>query len=225
MKRHDARVLAEVIEESVKTRGVTPQAVWLDKQDTLDKGVKRCEAILRMVGSRKAFSVLDVGCGPGFAVGFLEDRYEAHLIRYCGVDVSSMLISAAQKLWPHRQFINRDIIVEPLGQEAYEFTAINGVLTAKYSLSHQEMESFAFDLLEAAWKSTAIALSFNVMSPYVDWTRDDLFHWPMDHAAAFCTSRLSRHINIIADYGLYEYTVQVFREPMQQGAVPAIWRR
>jgi hypothetical protein len=47
----------------------------------------------------------------------------------------------------------------------------------------------------------------------VDWERDDLFHLPMDILADFLSREVSRHFAIRADYGLYEYTVHVYREP------------
>jgi hypothetical protein len=85
------------------------------------------------------------------------------------------------------------------------------------------MENFAQRLLQCSWQSTSDAISFNVMSPHVDWTRDDLFHWPLDRAVAFCVAKLSRHVNVISDYGLYEYTVQVFRSSRTAGQIPEGW--
>lgn len=223
MQRYEPAILSRAIEDSVRQRGVTPAAVWLDKSDALPKGVKRCEAIFRMIGQGKGFSVLDVGCGPGFAVDFLNDRYGESGFDYCGVDVSAALLAAAAGRFPTRAFVQRDISVEPLPEAAYDFTAINGVLTAKYGLPEAEMEAFALRLLEGAWRSTRVALSFNVMSPYVDWRRDDLFHWPIERAMGFCAANLSRHCSVLADYGLYEYTVQVRRAPIGEGPVPPGW--
>jgi hypothetical protein len=117
----------------------------------------------------------------------------------------------------------RDIITEPLQERSFDVVAINGVLTAKWTLSQLEMENFAKRLLAAAWRTSSVAMSFNAMSSHVDWCRDDLFHWPIDAAVEFCVSSLSRHFNIIADYGLYEYTVQVFREPRERSAIPSKW--
>jgi hypothetical protein len=50
------------------------------------------------------------------------------------------------------------------------------------------------------------------MSHHVDWQRDDLFHLPFDTLAAFLRTEVSRHFLFRADYGLYEYTVYVYRE-------------
>jgi SAM-dependent methyltransferase len=216
--------LSHAIEESVQRNGATPAAVWLDRRDALGNGLRRCEAIFRMLEDAKEFSVLDLGCGPGLALPFLDERFGARMHDYLGVDISPALLEVARQKWPGRRFEQRDIIANPLPSRSYDFVAINGVLTAKYSLSYGAMESFAREFLVAAWESTGQALSFNVMSTFVDWTRPDLFHWPIEQAVGCCIGNLSRHVNVIADYGLYEYTVQVFREPRRaRGPLPVAW--
>jgi len=193
MESNKSNILSAPIEESVKARGVTPQAIWLDSERALEKEVRRCDAIFRMIGARRGFTILDLGCGPGFALGYLEELYGSLSDRYCGVDVSELLVEEARKIWPTHKFTVRNIVTDPLPERSFDFTAINGVLTAKYALSQDQMEAFGTSLLEAAWRSTEVAMSFNVMSPYVDWRREDLFHWPVERAAAFCVSKLSRH--------------------------------
>lgn len=218
------RILSSTVEKSVAAQGVNPGTVWLDKQASVEKCVKRCEAVFRMLDPQRPFTVLDIGCGPGLAVPFLEERFGSVVEGYLGIDVSEPLIAEAKKLWPSHRFEVRDIIVDPLPL-SFQYTVLNGVLTAKLSLSHNAMENFACDLLEHAWLATNEAMSFNVMSAHVDWLRDDLFHWSLDRAASFCTTKLSRNINIIADYGLYEYTIHVFRSPRSKGGMPVGWQR
>jgi len=225
MTSADYKKLPRAIEENVAKTGLSPQSVWLDREDVLSRGVRRCDAMLRMVGAEvTSFSLLDVGCGAGFGIAYLEQHFASRMKRYCGVDVSSLLLDAARRSYPGHEFVVRDIIEAPLPERAFDFTVINGVLGPKFSLTHEAMEAFAMALLKSAWRSTGIAMSFNVMSAHVDWTREDLFHWPLDRMAGFCTKELSRHFNVFADYGLYEYTVQVFREPRPpSGPPPAAW--
>jgi SAM-dependent methyltransferase len=216
--------LSVAIEESVERNGPTPAAVWLDRRDALRNGLRRCEAIFRMLEDAPDFSVLDLGCGPGLALPYLDERHGARMRDYLGVDISPALLDVARRQHPGRRFEERDIIAAPLPERSFDFVGINGVLTARYTLSHEAMEAFAREFLASAWASTGQALSFNVMSPFVDWTRDDLFHWPVEQALGFCIGHLSRHVNVIADYGLYEYTVQVFREPRPaRGPLPRAW--
>ena len=140
-----------------------------------------------------------------------------------GIDVSEALVVEARRLWTNQCFEVRDIVAHPLPPHSFDYTVLNGVLTAKYSLSNEAMENFACQLLKSSWQATKVAMAFNVMSMHVDWTRDDLFHWSLDRVTAFCLAKLSRHLNIISDYGLYEYTVQVFRSPRKAGNIPAGW--
>ena len=50
------------------------------------------------------------------------------------------------------------------------------------------------------------------MSAQVEWKRDDLFHLPLDRLADFLSANLSRHFVIRNDYGLYEYTVYIYKK-------------
>jgi hypothetical protein len=67
--------------------------------------------------------------------------------------------------------------------------------------------------LRKLWSATRRGMAFNLMSAHVEWQRDILFHAPFDRLAAFLTSEISRHLAIRMDYGLYEYTVFVYRQP------------
>ncbi len=221
----DTRILASAVEDSVKLRGLSPQSVWMDREDGLVKGVRRCGAIYRAIDARRPFTLLDVGCGPGFAVPYLEETFGDACVGYLGVDISVPLIAAAKASWPAHSFAVRDIVADPLPGLSYDHVILSGVATAKLSLTQAEMEAFVMAILTSAWGAARLSLSFNVMSTHVDWMRDDLFHWPMDSAADFCVKHLSRHFNILADYELYEYTVQVFRSPRAASTVPQGWQR
>ena len=45
----------------------------------------------------------------------------------------------------------------------------------------------------------------------VDWEKDFLFHLPLDTLAFFLTKELTRNFIIRNDYGLYEYTVYLYK--------------
>lgn len=93
---------------------------------------------------------------------------------------------------------------------------MNGVLTEKLGLTFNEMEHFAQHIILSLFKSCKRGIAFNLMNYHVDWQRPDLFHLPFDRLARFLTEQCSRHIVIRADYGLYEYTVFVYRNPLSE---------
>ena len=54
-------------------------------------------------------------------------------------------------------------------------------------------------------------IAFNVMSKQVDWEVDTLFHVPIDEIADFLIKKITRNFVIRNDYGLYEYTVYIYK--------------
>jgi hypothetical protein len=74
------------------------------------------------------------------------------------------------------------------------------------------------------WYLPRRGIAFNVMAKAVDWERDDLFHVPTDDLIAFLVNQLSRQFVLRNDYGLYDYTTYVYREP-DRGKSHPLWRQ
>lgn len=197
------KVLVDHYEKCLKKHGACAKGVdWPNEKDA----DLRYRVMKDSNGGWGFGSYLDVGCGYG---RFSEDVYG----NYVGIDVSAKMIAAAKKKYPLRLFEVRDILKKPFKAKSFDYVVMNGVLTEKLSLSHKEMEGFAFDMIRAAFKMCRIGLAFNVMSAHVDWKRDDLFHVPFDTMACFLKDCVSKHFSFRQDYGLYEYTTYVYREP------------
>lgn len=158
-------------------------------------------------------SVLDLGCGYGALLDYMAAQPPSQAIDYWGIDMLPAMIEAAAQRHPGARFEQRDILAEPLPERCVDYVAINGILTCKAGIAQAEMVRFAERLLDAAFRACRKGIAFNVMNQHVDWTRDDLFHWPFDEAASFLRARCSRHYRFRADYGLYEYMAFVTREP------------
>ncbi|MEY2431400.1 MAG: hypothetical protein QOC92_1125, partial [Acidimicrobiaceae bacterium] len=90
---------------------------------------------------------------------------------------------------------------------------MSGVFTEKRELAWEEMLDYFKRVLRKVFALVDHGLAFNVMSKHVDWERDDLFHLPFDVLADFLTKEVSRNFVIRDDYGLYEYTAYVYRDP------------
>jgi SAM-dependent methyltransferase len=163
--------------------------------------------------SKEPVRLLDVGCGVGLLLDHLLANGTPGTWTYAGLDISQAMVDEARWRHPNARFLVRDLIANPDLGEMFDFAILNGVFTVKRDLPQAEMEAFVQALLAAVWPHCRVGLAFNVMSIHVDWTRDDLFHWPIDSAVAFATRALSRQVRVRADYGLYEYTTFVYREP------------
>jgi len=195
-------------------RGVDwPKAEDVDVRNAVMLGL--CEA---PSGRRGRASLLDLGCGIGLLPDFLAARGRLGEFDYRGVDLSARMVSAAAARHPGLAFEARDVLEAPFADGAFDYVVMNGVLTVRASVAEDDMEAFAMRLVSAAFRAARHGIAFNVMSAHVDWRRDDLFHWPFDRCAAFLKRECSRHVAFRADYGLYEYTAYVYREPNRAAA-------
>jgi SAM-dependent methyltransferase len=160
----------------------------------------------------QAVMLMDFGCGAGHLLEHLR-RHGRSNVRYVGVDASARFIDLSRQKFPGVEFYCTDVLADGATLPRVDYVVMNGVLTEKRGLSFDEMLVYAWRLLPRVFELARFGMAFNVMSKHVDWERDDLFHLPYDMLAAFLKAELSRHFLFRADYGLYEYTAYVYREP------------
>jgi SAM-dependent methyltransferase len=212
--RQGFAALASHYEACLARFGPTVQGV--DAPDEHDHA-KRFAAVLSPLDVRNARpSVLDLGCGPGFMLDYLEQAGLRERVEYLGVDISEHMVRTARDRWPEHAFECRDVLATPFAERSFDYVVLNTVLTERVSVPRDLMEAMAKELVRNAFATARVAVSFNVMNAHVDWTRDDLFHWPFDEVASFLRAEVSRHYAFLADYGLYEYTVVVRHDPIER---------
>jgi SAM-dependent methyltransferase len=156
--------------------------------------------------------LLDFGCGAGHFLEFLRQE-KITGINYQGLDLSERFIALCRSKFPGTPFSCLDVLATDAKLPTVDYVVANGVFTVKKDLAFDEMMATLEAIVRKLWGAARRGLAFNVMSTYVDWQRDDLFHVPLDRLASFLTSEISRHLVVRMDYGLYEYTVYVYRQP------------
>jgi SAM-dependent methyltransferase len=206
-----AELLVAHYESCFLKHGRTPEGVdWPNATDL----ATRFDVMLGVLRPEPARpSVLDLGCGPGLLLDHLQAQGRLEGLDYRGIELSEPMLEAARRQWPDHAFSRRDLLVQPLPPKSVDYVIMNGVLTERRGVPRAEMAAYALDLLAAGFEAARVGIAFNVMSKLVDWEREDLFHWGFDEMTEGVAKRLSRHIRIRADYGLYEYTAYVYREP------------
>lgn len=155
--------------------------------------------------------LLDFGCGTGLLYDYLRSK-EMISVEYIGLDISSKFIELCRIKHPAIKFHCLDVNEEPLLFD-YDYAICNGTFTEKLDLTFDEMFDFFSKTVMTLFNKSRKGIAFNVMSSHVDYVRDDLFHVPHDVMADFIIKNLSRHYVIRNDYGLYEYTIYVYKEP------------
>ncbi len=201
-------------EACLDTHGDTHLGVdWPRKEDVL----KRYNIMLDIVREKgQKVSLLDFGCGAAHLLEYICESDLRH-IEYSGLDISNKFIKLCRDKHPEVNFYCYDILEDGAVFPEVDYIVMNGVFTEKRSMSYEEMLQYFTLMITVAFSRARKGLAFNVMSKYVDWERDDLFHLSFNEMAEVVTKKLGRHFVIRNDYGLYEYTVYVYKNPTFEG--------
>ncbi|OGT59137.1 MAG: hypothetical protein A3E01_20110 [Gammaproteobacteria bacterium RIFCSPHIGHO2_12_FULL_63_22] len=199
-------------DKALQLLGDTPGgAHWPNQADRL----RRFEVMLDLLPDRLQPVVLcDLGCGTGELLAHIR-ALGLHNVSYVGVDRSALALEHAARKFPDARFVHLDVNAGDADLRAIEcdYLVANGLFTAKWELSHEQMRGFMEQTLARVWPMARRGMAFNVMSKVVDWEREDLFHLGMDELAAFLHRLAGRRLTFRADYGLYEYTAYVLKDP------------
>lgn len=210
MENKKYEIIYKHYENTLKKHGLNHKGMdWPKEEDLL----KRFNVMydLFKYDKREIGSVLDLGCGIGLFLNYIENLKSSFKINYKGIDISEEMIKGAKAINKEGDFEVRDVLIQPLEKNQYDYIIMNGLMTEKVSLKQEEMIEFAQNIISVAFHAANIGIAFNVMSSHVDWKRDDLFHWELDELVGFLVKNCSRHVKINMDYGLYEYTVYVYK--------------
>ena len=196
-------------EEDFSRFGDTFQgAGWTKTEEQADR---RYSVMLDVVAAPdRPYSLLDFGCGSARLLDYAIRAGRANNVIYSGLDLAPRVIDPCRTKYPDRTFYNLDVLVGSDELPTFDAIVMNGVFHYKGQMPQDEMFDYFCALLRAVRPHARSALAFNVMSPHVEWTRDDLFHLPIEQATDFIASTLSRRFTVRQDYGLYEYTVGVY---------------
>ncbi len=151
--------------------------------------------------------ILDIGCGLGDFIPFLEQKTRGNF-RYTGIDIVPDFISQAHQI--HNQgnisFILGDIATENLPKA--DIVILSGAL----SLRVDDNEALMQQVLKNMFVATKEAVALNFLSTYVDYQQDKNYHFNPETTFSFAKT-LSRYVNLFHDYPLYEFTIQIFKSP------------
>jgi SAM-dependent methyltransferase len=175
----------------------------------------RYRIMLDMV--RRPFSgtvtLLDVGCGASHLYEYMR-RHGVTDVAYSGLDLSAKFLALSRQKFPDVSYYHADLLDGTPQLPAFDYAVMNGLFNYKGDASHEAMWRYVQHLVRAVAPLVRIGFAFNVMTKYLDWERDDLFHLPLDTVAAFISSDVSRAFVIRHDYGLFEYTVYAYKESL-----------
>jgi len=201
---HDLESLTGLYEGRLNELGADVRTVgWGSRSDQH----LRFEVLCRGLDLRGK-QVLDIGCGLGDFVPWAELKFGPEF-DYLGMDLSTGLIEAAKRRFGgvRRRFVEGTLTPHSSIGE-FDISVLSGTLTFKTSDNLSTMRS----ILSSAWERSREALCCNFMTSYAHSALDKNFHYRPEEVLAFAKS-LSRFVTLQHDYDLWEFTIQIFREP------------
>jgi SAM-dependent methyltransferase len=203
--------LVEALEKFYAEHGDTHRGLGFRTEEGFEARYRVYLEVIRGAAARAECSLLDVGCGTARLLDLIKSLGRDE-ISYRGVDLSPKLIEAARKKHPGADFILGDPFdLEEIWSARPDYVVFGQIFTCRLQMSVAEMTDYMLRMLRLAFTHCRRGVVFNVMSAHVDWQREDLFHVPFDQMADLLQANLSRNYVFRADYGIYEYTVYVYK--------------
>jgi SAM-dependent methyltransferase len=171
---------------------------------------KRYKVMLQVMGGNIG-TLLDFGCGTAMLVEYIKKVGLENNVIYTGLDISSTFIDYCKLKYPNLDFICLDLMNPDVTISPFDYIILNGVFTEKLNINENDMWHFFSSITKKVFDVATKGIAFNLMSNNVDWKRDDLFHVSLDKVTSFACKNLSRNFVIRNDYGLYEYTMYVYK--------------
>ena len=155
-------------------------------------------------------SVLDLGCGYGDFLAVL--RGAGHRGRYVGCDVAPGMIAAARALHGEGPDHTWHLGAEP--PESCDYAVASGLLNVRRGADEATWTAYVDGVIDTLARHGRRGFGFNMLSLSSDpeKRRADLFYASPVEMLAMCLRRFGRHVAVLQDYGLWEFTVLVRRD-------------
>lgn len=173
-----------------------------------DSQVLRFQQLDKIIDKSDSFSVNDLGCGYGALLEFLLNKYNKEFT-YLGADVSEdMIIAAGQR---HVKTAQAHFVISSKPDRIADYGIASGIFNVRMGRSCEEWQSYVEATLDGLDKTSKLGFAFNCLTNYSDRDKmqDYLYYADPFFLFDLCKRKYSRHVSLLNDYGLYEFTILV----------------
>jgi SAM-dependent methyltransferase len=211
MAKKTADILAKVADyysEKLAEHGQTARGVDWNGEESQ---VLRFEQLCKLIQPPGDFSLNDLGCGYGALYDYLSSHYQNY--SYNGYDVSPGMIRAAQDRYLRKPGTTFTVSDEPL--VIADYGVASGIFNVRLGQSDPQWDEHIRALLDILDRTSKRGFAFNCLTSYSDTDKMKDYLYYADPCALFdlCKRRYSRHVALLHDYGLYEFTILVRKVP------------
>lgn len=200
--------VAEYYSSKLGEHGVSPRGVDWNSEESQRL---RFMQLTKIIQHQKKFSLIDLGCGYGALFHYLKEYWRD--FSYLGCDVSADMVLAARRHIGTKANANFILGSEP--PEVADYSVASGIFNVRLGRSDAEWYEYLLATLDVLDRSSRTGFAFNCLTSWSDTEKKRDYLYYADPAALFsiCKQRYSRHIALLHDYGLYEFTILVRKNP------------
>lgn len=189
-----------------------PTARGVDWKDEASHRLRHIQ-FLRLVAGEPEASVLDLGCGYGDFLPVL--RAAGHRGRYLGVDLAPGMIAAARAL--HGEGPDRSWHLGAAPPGPCDYAIASGILNVRRGADARAWAAYVEGIIGTLAAGGRRGFGFNMLSLSSDpeKRRADLHYACPAATMRMCLDRFGRHVAVLQDYGLWEFTALVRQVPPQ----------
>jgi SAM-dependent methyltransferase len=194
--------VAEFFTGCLETHGPTARGV--DWNSTATQ-VLRFEQLLKLCPQTPC-TLGDYGCGYGALYDYT--ILAGRDVSYRGYDIAPAMVTTARQLHadcPER-FAN-----EAAALDGLDFIVASGIFNKRLEYSEPAWRAHVEQTIEQMASLARKGFGFNMLTSYSDpdKMRPDLYYADPCAFFDYCKRRFSRHVALLHDYGLYEFTLLV----------------
>lgn len=211
MQNNKTDLLTEVAEyysSKLAQHGETPRGVdWNGEESQTLRFGQLC----KIIDTSNQFSINDLGAGYGALYDFLASEHER--FSYSGIDVSGSMIRAAEQRYKDKSQARFVLSSEP--DQVADYGVASGIFNVRLGRSDAEWRSYLEASLDVLDSTSRTGFAFNCLTSYsdADKMRDYLYYADPCVLFDLCKRRYSRNVALLHDYGLYEFTILVRKQP------------
>jgi SAM-dependent methyltransferase len=189
----------------LQQHGATPAGVDWNSPESQNL---RFEQLMKIAaGADDGFSLLDFGCGYGALWQALQDK--GVRCKYTGYDVAPEMIAEAERLYGSDSYRRWTGDSASLAQADY--IVASGIFNVKLDADERDWKRYILDTIDHMNRLSVRGFSFNMLTSYsdADKMRPNLYYGDPCYFFDNCKRKHSRHVALLHDYGLWEFTILV----------------
>ncbi|WP_296353524.1 class I SAM-dependent methyltransferase [Ramlibacter sp.] len=170
----------------------------------------RFRKLLLVCRRQRRFSLNDLGCGYGALFGYLWQARPAS-VDYLGIDLAKPMIEAARRLW--RAYPEARFRVSRHSPRIADYCVASGTFNVKLDAARPQWEALVRRSLAVLARTSRYGFAFNLLTPEPTHLPQapQLYRTDPQPWVAFCEETLGGRCELIAGYGLNEFTLLVHR--------------